>query len=92
MIISHKKGRTCEWDILEKKLNKGAQKSCFNFQRLKIMVRRGNIACKKAHICSLPIDYIAVREYEVFCSTSAEIYSGNWLRYVNYVSAVVHIP
>jgi len=30
------------------------------------MVRRVNIACKKAHICSPPVDYIAVRVHKVF--------------------------
>jgi len=78
------KAKPCEWDILGKKLNKGTPKkqllSKFNFQRLEIMVRRVNIACEKAHVCSPPVDYIAIRVHKVFCSTSAENYSGNWSR------------
>ena len=62
------------------------------------MVRRVNIVCEEAHICSLSVDYIAVRVHKVFYSTSAEIYSENWSReifvfqFVNYISTVVHFP
>jgi len=45
-IIRDKKAKTREWDILEKKLDRGTQNTAFskfNFQRLKITMRRANI-------------------------------------------------